>query len=247
MHTQLADEFQRRHDQAKATPQAKVFPQIVTDVTRLKDFFRAGIAREQVVSDRDGQPIMIGTGRWRRPKTRLVTEDAEGRVIDLHAMRTTLGTMLARQGAKPQVAREIMRHSDYKTTLAHYTILGLSDTAGAINELPAIGVPETTRATGTMDVTADPPQIPQRSVHETVQFSATQCEQARIINGCPEDSNQLESAGHSNDMQLDATLCDKAGEGARTLNIQLGRLTLYQLSYARGRVAHCSMVPQRVA
>ena len=70
MHTQLADEFQRRHDQAKAMPQAKVFPQIVADLTRLKDFFRAGIAREQVVTDRDGQPIMIGTGRWRRPKTR---------------------------------------------------------------------------------------------------------------------------------------------------------------------------------
>ncbi len=56
-------------------PQAKVFAQIVTDVTRLKDFLRAGLAREQVVTDRDGQPIMIGTGNWRRPKTRLVTED----------------------------------------------------------------------------------------------------------------------------------------------------------------------------
>ena len=109
--------------------------------------------------------------------------------------------MLARQGTKPQVAREIMRHSDYKTTLAHYTMLGLNDTAGAINELPDIGVPETTRATGTMDATADPPQIPQQSVHETVQFSATASEQARIINGCPEDSNQLEYAELSNDMQ----------------------------------------------
>ena len=116
-----------------------------------------------------------------------------------------------------------MRHSDYKTTLAHYTILGLSDTAGAINELPDIGVPETTSATGTMDVTADPPQIPQRSVHETVQFSATACEQPRIINGCPEDSNQLEFAGHSNAMRLDATLCEKAGDGIRTHDVQLGK------------------------
>ena len=90
--------------------------------------------------------------------------------------------MLARQGTKPQVAREIMRHSDYKTTLAHYTMLGLSDTAGAINELPDIGEPETTSATGTMDATTDPPQIPQQSVHETVQFGATVSEQARILN-----------------------------------------------------------------
>ena len=75
-------------------------------------------------------------------------------------MRTTLGTMLVRQGAKPQVAREIMRHSDYQTTLTHYTMLGLSDTAGAINEIPDIGTPETISATGTMNATADPQQIP---------------------------------------------------------------------------------------
>ena len=29
-------------------------------------------------------------------------------------------------------------------------------------------------------------------------------------------------------------VCSEAGEGIQTLNIQLGRLTLYQLSYARG-------------
>ena len=143
-----------------STPQTKVFPQIVTDVTRRKDFLRAGIAREQVVVGDDCKPVMIGKGEWLRPKTRIVTEDAEGRVIDLHAMRTTLGTMLARQEAKPQVAREIMRHSDYQTTLTHYTMLGLSDTAGAINEIPDIGTPETISATGTMNATADPQQIP---------------------------------------------------------------------------------------
>ena len=143
-----------------STPQTEVFPQIVTDVTRRKDFLRAGIAREQVVVGDDGKPVMIGKGEWLRPKTRIVTEDAEGRVIDLHAMRTTLGTMLARQEAKPQVAREIMRHSDYQTTLTHYTMLGLSDTAGAINEIPDIGTPETISATGTMNATADPQQIP---------------------------------------------------------------------------------------
>ena len=247
LHTQLADEFQRRRDQMKAMPQAKVFPQIVTDVTRLKDFFHAGLAREQVVVGEDGQPIMIGTGRRRRPKTRLVTEDAEGRVVDLHAMRTTLGTMLARQGTKPQVAREIMRHSDYQTTLAHYTMLGLSDTAGAINELPDIGEPETTSATGTMDATSDPPHIPQRVVREAVQFGATASEQDTIINDQPKESNQLESAGLSDDMQLDATPDDKAGEGTRTLNIQLGRLTLYQLSYARIFVVQCSTWLHRVA
>ena len=106
-------------------------------------------------------------------------------------------------------------------------MLGLSDTAGAINELPDIGEPETTSATGTMDATTDPPQIPQQSVHETVQFGATASEQAIIINDCPEDSNHLESAGLSDAQQLDATSDEKAGDGIRTHDVQLGKLAFY--------------------
>ena len=201
IHPQLIEELQRRRDEAMSTPQTKVFPQIVTDVTRRKDFLRAGIAREQVVVGDDGKPVMIGKGEWLRPKTRIVTEDAEGRVIDLHAMRTTLGTMLARQGAKPQVAREIMRHSDYQTTLTHYTMLGLSDTAGAINEIPDIGTPETISATGTMSATADP----QQSERESVQFHATTSDQDTTAHQQSEESNHLESLTLSDEMQRDAT------------------------------------------
>ena len=78
-----------------------------------------------------------------------------------------------------------------------------------------------------MDATEDPPQIPQQSVHETVQFGATACEQARIINDCPEDSNQLESARVSDEVRADATTCEKAGDGIRTHDIQLGKLAFY--------------------
>ena len=106
-------------------------------------------------------------------------------------------------------------------------MLGLSDTAGAINELPDIGEPETTIATGTMDATADPPHIPQRVVRETVQFGATASEQAIIINDCPEDSNHLESAIISDEVRADATTCEKAGDGIRTHDIQLGKLAFY--------------------
>ena len=83
-----------------------VFATAVTDLTRRKDFERADI----------------------RP-------DANGRVADLHALRTTLGTMLAREGVAPQIAQKIMRHADYRTTLKHYTSLGLSDTAAALGRL----------------------------------------------------------------------------------------------------------------
>jgi hypothetical protein len=71
-------------------------------------------------------------------------------VIDLHALRTTLGTQLARAGVAPQIAQRIMRHSDYKTTLTHYTVLGLTDTSRAVEALPAIRAHDdgSERATG---------------------------------------------------------------------------------------------------
>jgi integrase len=93
----------------------KVFPTEVTDLTRRKDFLAAGLARVERY-DRNGLT-----------KKRIVTEDEEGRVIDLHAMRTTLGTELARQGVASQIAQQIMRHRDYRTTLRHYTSLSLAD------------------------------------------------------------------------------------------------------------------------
>jgi hypothetical protein len=61
----------------------------------------------------DGKPVLVGKGDGPRPKTRIVTEDDEGRVIDLHALRTTLGTQLARSGIAPQIAQRIMRHAEY--------------------------------------------------------------------------------------------------------------------------------------
>ena len=151
VHPQLAEELARRLEGHPALPQAKVFPTVVTDVTRLKDFLRAGIARREVVTDAEGKPVMIGKGKRQRPTTKIVTEDAEGRVVDLHAMRTTLGTNLARAGVAPQIAQRIMRHGDYRTTLKHYTVLGLVDTAKAINALPSIRTPQADAlaATGT--------------------------------------------------------------------------------------------------
>ena len=159
LHPQLADALRERKAARMAVGSARVFPETVTDRTRQRDFQRAGIDRE----------------------------DAAGRVVDLHALRTTLGTQLARAGVAPQIAQRVMRHGDYRTTLAHYTVLGLTDTAGAVNALPVIGDPEdeAERATGTADARAgviDPPQhppqyTPQRE-RETVRFGAHRRDEA---------------------------------------------------------------------
>jgi len=182
LHDQLAEALKQRRAEMMALPTAKVFPEAVTNVTRQKDFLRAGLAREEIVTDANGEPVMIGKGKRRRARTRIVCEDDEGRVIDLHAMRTTRGTMLARQGIAPQVAQRIMRHADYRTTQKHYTVLGLTDTAAAMKQVPRIGSdrPAANAATGTYDDKArdalsNAHQLyPQQLGRETVRNAAAQ-------------------------------------------------------------------------
>jgi len=64
--------------------------------------------------------------------------DADGRQLDRHALRTTLGTHLAIAGVLPQLAMKVMGHADVQTTMKHYTALRLADTAKAMNALPSI-------------------------------------------------------------------------------------------------------------
>jgi len=215
MHPQLAEELTRRLEEQPALPQAKVFPTVVTDVTRLKDFLRADLARKEVVTDAEGKPVMVGKGKWQRPKTKIVTEDAEGRVVDLHAMRTTLGTNLAKAGVAPQLAQRIMRHGDYRTTLKHYTVLGLVDTAKAINTLPSIETPQADAlaATGTTG-RDDPGTVNRHTVTKTPQ-TVTAVNQRHVKglysgrdghDGC--DGLSLSSA------EADATFSKVAGDEA---------------------------------
>ena len=155
---------------------------------------------------------------------RIVCEDPEGRVVDLHAMRTTLGTNLARAGVAPQLAQRIMRHADYRTTHKHYTVLSLTDTAKAIERLPAIKQPfqQTAKANGTTGecLTDDP----QQSGREVAQSGATRCDEPS--KKPPSGGSRKSGGGRTlrDRVRPNAALRNKAGEGTRTLNIQLGRL-----------------------
>lgn len=67
------------------------------------------------------------------PNTRTVHRDFEragiprrderGRVADVHALRTTLGTQLALDGVPMAHTQRIMRHADYRTTMKFYQVL----------------------------------------------------------------------------------------------------------------------------
>ena len=65
--------------------------------------------------------------------------DAEGRVVDVHALRTTFISWLAMTGAHPRVAQALARHASIETTMERYTDLALLDTAGTVERLPAPG------------------------------------------------------------------------------------------------------------
>jgi len=101
--------------------EARVFPVAVGRRTRRRDFERAGI-----------------------PEI-----DADGRYADLHALRATLCTELARQLVPPTIAQRMLRHSNLQTTLRHYTRLGLTDVAAAVESMRSVGQVATLSATGT--------------------------------------------------------------------------------------------------
>ncbi len=64
--------------------------------------------------------------------------DGAGRVVDVHALRHTFGTLLAKAGVSLQVAQKAMRHSTPALTANVYTHLGLLDIAGAVDKLPGM-------------------------------------------------------------------------------------------------------------
>lgn len=59
--------------------------------------------------------------------------------LDVHALRHTHATQLAKAGVSPALAQKSMRHSDIRLTMGVYTHLEMEDTASAINELPNFG------------------------------------------------------------------------------------------------------------
>lgn len=80
--------------------------------------------------------------------------DERGRTLDLHALRTTFGTLLSRGGVAPRTAEAAMRHSDIRLTMGVYTDPKLLDVRGALDTLPSLplfgDVAMRAKLTGTM-------------------------------------------------------------------------------------------------
>src|SRR5207253_9283171 len=89
----------------------------------------------------------------------IAKRDDRGRVLDVHALRTTFGTLLSRGGVNPRTAQSAMRHSTIDLTMNVYTDPRLLDVHHAVETLPALPLysgqstmPNVARATGTDDL-----------------------------------------------------------------------------------------------
>ena len=60
--------------------------------------------------------------------------------VDFHALRTTFITNLSRSGFALKTAQLLALHCDINLTMNAYTMLGVMDTAAAVETLPAIPV-----------------------------------------------------------------------------------------------------------
>ncbi len=69
----------------------------------------------------------------------IARRDALGRVIDIHALRHTAATGMARRGVPLVVAQRVLGHSDPKLTAKVYTHLGLEGLRGAVERASACG------------------------------------------------------------------------------------------------------------
>src|SRR5262249_51783805 len=82
------------------------------------------------IMDRD--LVLAGIAR-RLPDGTIDKRDERGRTIDVHALRTTFGTLLSMGGVAPRTAQAAMRHSDIKLTMTTYTDPKLLDVRAAVN------------------------------------------------------------------------------------------------------------------
>ena len=63
--------------------------------------------------------------------------DAQGEKLDIHALRTTCASRMARNNVPLVKAQRILGHSDPKLTAVHYVGLDVEDLRDAVEGLPA--------------------------------------------------------------------------------------------------------------
>lgn len=106
---------------------------------------RAPGAQEPVFLSPEGRPWCKPTNNAMRIFDRLLEAagierlDANGSKLDIHALRHTAASHLARNGVPLATLQRILGHSDPKLTSRHYTHIGLDDMRDTVDAMPAFG------------------------------------------------------------------------------------------------------------
>jgi integrase len=133
----------------------------------------------------------------------IAKRDDRGRTLDVHALRTTFGTLLSKGGVMPRTAQAAMRHSKIELTMGVYTDPKLLDVRGALDTLPALSLDGETaerqamRATGT------------DSMHKDLGQSLL----------APTLAPTVDFSGHFGAIPVKMAADDKSREGGRTLDV----------------------------
>jgi integrase len=99
---------------------------------------RAPTPAEAVFQSPEGRDLCAPTNNAMRVFDRLLEAagiertDAHGRSLDIHALRHTTASRLARSGAPLAVTQRVLGHSDPKLTARVYTHLGAEDLRSAM-------------------------------------------------------------------------------------------------------------------
>jgi integrase len=72
----------------------------------------------------------------------VASRDAQGRTVDVHALRHTTATYLSRAKVAPRAAQRFMRHSDIRLTMQTYTDATMMGESEALAALPDLPVPQ---------------------------------------------------------------------------------------------------------
>ena len=117
--------------------------------------FRLPNVGDRIFLSPEGRPWSWATTNLMRIFDRLLVAagipklDAQGKKLDIHALRTTAASRFARVGAPLVQTQHILGHSDPKLTAAVYTDLSAEDLRGAVEALPPTDrVPAKRRAGG---------------------------------------------------------------------------------------------------
>jgi integrase len=190
-----------------AGPQDRVF----AAMPRMRDLYADLAAAGIQAIDADGRPVL----------------DAGGRIVDFHSLRGTAATNLVRAGVTQLHLARLMRHADIKTTAKHYVGLGMSDMRDAVERIDGY-LPQQAPAlmTGT-DGGITPPQVSSKPSSVGVHSGASAGATVHRVTGGRSSEVQAQARTGQALLHGAAPACTRrhqAGEGTRTLDIQLGKV-----------------------